>query len=161
MEYLRNDFNKREKKSMKLDDKLNPNVGLIQIYPGIKPEFIESLSKFYEGLVISGTGLGHVPTNPSGDKITKSLVPALKNLINSGIPVVIAPQTIFGRLDLNVYSSGRLLEETGIIGNYCDWTPETALVKLMWVLGHTKDPKKVREMMLTNIAGEIGKRSVI
>jgi glutamyl-tRNA(Gln) amidotransferase subunit D len=85
-------------------------------------------------------------------------LPAIKNLIGSGIPVVIAPQTIFGRLNLNVYSAGRLLDEAGVIGDGCDWTPETALVKLMWVLGHTKDMKKIKEMMLTNYAGELSKR---
>jgi len=161
IEYLRTDYNKRDKKSVKLDDKINSSVGLIYTYPGIKPEFIDSLSKLFEGIIIAGTGLGHVPTNQSNDKFTRSLVPNLKNLIDSGIPVVIAPQTIFGRLDMNVYTAGRLLNEIGIIGNQCDWTPETALVKLMWTLGHTKDMKKVKEMMLTNVAGEIGNRTVI
>jgi len=160
IEYLRTDYNKREKKTVKVDDRLNQNTGLVHIYPGIKPEFIDSLSKFYEGIVIAGTGLGHVPSNPFNDRFTKSLIPSLKNLIDSGIAVVIAPQTIFGRIDMNVYTAGRMLNEIGIIGNYCDWTPETALVKLMFVLGHTKDMKKIREMMLTNVAGEIGKRTV-
>jgi len=158
IEYLRNDFQKREKRALKIDDKINPNVVLLQTYPDIKPEFIENLSKFFEGVVISGTGLGHVSTNPSNDKLARSVLPAVKSLIDSGIPVVIAPQTIFGRLNQNVYSAGRLLSEAGVIGNGCDWTPETALVKLMWVLGHTKDMKKVKEMMLTNYAGEISKR---
>jgi glutamyl-tRNA(Gln) amidotransferase subunit D len=39
--------------------------------------------------------------------------------------------------------------------------PEVAYVKLGWILGHTKDLEKVREMMLTNIAGEITARSEI
>jgi len=158
IEYLRSDYNKRGKRKLILDDKINPNVGLIYIHPGIKPEFVENLSNFYEGIVIAGTGLGHVPTNPFNDKFTKSLIPALKNLINAGIPVVVAPQTIFGRLNLNVYTAGRLLNEIGVIGNYCDWLPETALVKLMWVLGHTKNMDKVKELMLQNIAGEISER---
>ncbi|MEM5853536.1 MAG: Glu-tRNA(Gln) amidotransferase subunit GatD [Candidatus Aenigmatarchaeota archaeon] len=158
IEYLRYDFNRRGKRSLKVDDKINPNVALIHVYPGIKPEFIESLSKYFEGVVLAGTGLGHVPTNPGNDKLAKSLLPAIKTLISSGIPVVIAPQTIFGRLNLNVYSSGRLLDEAGVIGNGCDWLPETAFVKLAWVLGHTKDMKKIKEMMLTNYAGEISKR---
>jgi len=158
IEYLRNDYKKRGARSLKVDDKINPNVALIQIYPGIKPEFIESLSKYFEGVVLAGTGLGHVPVNPSQEKLAISILPAIKNLINSGIPVVIAPQTIFGRLNLNVYSTGRLLDEAGVIGNGCDWLPETAFVKLAWVLGHTKDMKKVKEMMLTNYAGEISKR---
>ncbi|MEM5766458.1 MAG: Glu-tRNA(Gln) amidotransferase subunit GatD [Candidatus Aenigmatarchaeota archaeon] len=158
IEYLRNDFNRREKRNLKVDDKINPNVCLIQVYPNIKPEFVESLSKYFEGVVLAGTGLGHVPTNPNNDKLAKSLLPAIKSLISSGIPVVIAPQTIFGRLNLNVYSAGRLLDEAGVIGNGCDWLPETAFVKLAWVLGHTKEMKKVKEMMLTNYAGEISKR---
>lgn len=158
IEYLREDFNRRGKRTVKLDDKINPNVGIVYIHPGIKPEFIESLTKFYEGIVIAGTGLGHVPTNPFNDKFTQSLIPSLKRLIDSGIPVVIAPQTIFGRLDMNVYTAGRLLNEIGVIGNYCDWLPETAFVKLMWVLGHTKDMNKIKELMLKNIGGEISER---
>jgi len=162
IEYLRQDFKKRDKRrKVKVDLKMNPKVGLIWIHPNINPKFIESLSKFYDGIVIAGTGLGHVPTNPFKDKLAKSIVPALKNLIDSGIPVVIAPQTIFGRINLNVYTSGRVLKEIGVIGDYCDWLPEVALVKLMWVLGHTKNMKKIKEMMLTNIAGEISERSEV
>lgn len=158
IEYLREDFNRRGKGKLKLDDKINPNVEIVYIHPGIKPEFIENLAKFYDGIVIAGTGLGHVPTNPLNDKFTKSLIPSLKSLIDSGIPVVIAPQTIFGRLDLNVYTAGRLLNRIGVIGNNYDWLPEVAFVKLMWVLGHTKNLNKIKEMMLKNIVGEISER---
>ncbi len=160
MEYLRKDYNKRGQEKLKLDTKMNSNVGLIQIHPGIKPEFISSLSKLFDGVVIATTGLGNVPANPFGDKFAKSVIPAVKSLVDSGIPVVTAPQTIYGRIQSNVYTAGRMLEETGAIGNYCDWTPETALVKLMWVLGHTKDMQEVKKMMLTNIAGEITERSL-
>jgi glutamyl-tRNA(Gln) amidotransferase subunit D len=154
IEYLRDDFNRRGRRKVKVDSKINPNVVLIYSHPGIKPELIESLKNF-DGVVIAVTGLGHVPTNPFNDKFTKSLIPSLRNLIGSGIPVVIAPQTIYGRLNLNIYTAGRMLNEIGVIGNNCDWTPECALVKLMWVLGHTRNLRKVRELMLTNIAGEI------
>ncbi len=159
IEYLRNDYKIREKRTVKLDDKLNTNVALVYAYPSIKPEFIQSLRNF-DGVVIAGTGLGHVPTNPMNDKFTQSILPSLRNLIHSNIPVVIAPQTIYGRIDLDVYQAGRLLNEIGVIGNGCDWTPEVALVKLMFVLGKTKDMNKIREMMLTNYAGEIGDRTV-
>jgi len=161
IEYLRADYRKRDGRTVKVDDKINENVGLVYVYPGMKPETFENIARMYDGIVIAATGLGHVPTNPSNDKLARSFVPVLRNLINSGIPVVLAPQTIYGRLNLNVYSAGRLLNEIGVIGHGCDWTPETALIKLMFVLGHTKDPKKVRELMLTNIAGEIGKRTEV
>ncbi len=160
IEYLRKDFNKRNSGKLKLDTKLNDSVCLIQCHPAIKPEFIQSLSKFYDGVVLSATGIGNVPANPHNDKFAKSIIPAVKSLVDSGIPVVVAPQTIYGRIQTNVYTAGRLLEQAGAIGNYCDWTPETALVKLMWVLGHTKDMKEIKKMMLTNIAGEITERSL-
>jgi glutamyl-tRNA(Gln) amidotransferase subunit D len=154
IEYLRSDFNRRNGGRLGVDSKINPNVALVYTYPGIKPEFMDSLHQF-DGVVIAGTGLGQVPTNPSGDKLANSILPSIKNLIGSGIHVVIAPQTIFGRLNMNVYTTGRMLNEAGVIGNGCDWTPETALVKLMWVLGHTKEPKRVKEMMMKNYSGEI------
>jgi len=148
----------RNTSTFSLDTKINQNVALIYTYPGIKPEMIASLSK-YDGVVIAGTGLGHVPTNTSLDKDAVPVLKEVSALISSGIPVVIAPQTIYGRINLNVYSSGRVLAEAGAIGHLCDFTPEAAYVKLMWVLGHEKKMERVREMMEKNIAGEISERS--
>lgn len=161
IEYLRSDYNKRDGKKLKVDDRVSPDVGLVYSYPGMKPAFVGNLSKFYKGIVIAGTGLGHVPTNPSNNNFAMSIIPALKGLISSGIPVVIAPQTIYGRLNMNVYSPGRLLNRIGVIGNNCDWTPETAFVKLSFVLGHTSNMDKIREMMLTNMVGEISERTEV
>jgi glutamyl-tRNA(Gln) amidotransferase subunit D len=143
-----------------LDTKLNPNVALLYTYPGMKPEMVASLSK-YDGVVLAGTGLGHVPANVSSDKDAMPVIKQVSGLISSGIPVVIAPQTVYGRLNLNVYSSGRVLREAGAIGHLCDFTPEAAYVKLMWVLGHEKKMEKVRGLMEKNLAGEISERSEI
>lgn len=162
IEIMRSDYRKRSSGSkLKLDDKINSKVALVHTYPGIAPKYIESLAQHFDGVVIAATGLGHVPTNPKGDELAKSIAPAVQQLIESGIPVVFAPQTLYGRLNLNVYETGRMLNDIGVIGNGCDWTPETALVKLMWVLGHTNNLNKVREMMLKNIAGEISERTEV
>ena len=162
IEIMRSDYRKRSSVSkLKLDDKINPKVALVHTYPGIAPKYIESLAQHFDGVVIAATGLGHVPTNPKGDELTKSIAPAVQQLIESGIPVVFAPQTLYGRLNLNVYETGRMLNDIGVIGNGCDWTPETALVKLMWVLGHTNNLNKVRKMMLKNVAGEISERTEV
>jgi len=160
IEYLTLNFRKRDKsRKLKLDTNINPNVGIFYFHPGAKPEVLKEIGKFYEGIVIAATGLGHIGVNPGNDKLAKSFLPVVKELIEKGIPIVFAPQTIFGRLNMNVYSTGRILEKAGVIGNLCDWTIETALVKLMFVLGHTKDLDEIRKMMLTNIAGEISERS--
>jgi glutamyl-tRNA(Gln) amidotransferase subunit D len=147
------------KRKLELKPKMNDNVALVHTYPGMKPKFIEKLSD-YDGIVIAGTGMGHLPANVFGDKLAKPVLPALKELIASGIVVAMAPQTLYGRVDMNVYSTGRLLLEAGVIGNYCDWLPETAYVKLMWALGQEKKKEKVEALMLKNIAGEISERNL-
>jgi glutamyl-tRNA(Gln) amidotransferase subunit D len=68
-------------------------------------------------------------------------------------------QCLWGRTDMNVYSTGIDLQKIGV-HPLEDMLPETALVKLMWVLGQTSDPGKVAEMMRTNLAGEISPRRV-
>jgi glutamyl-tRNA(Gln) amidotransferase subunit D len=151
-------YSKRGSRKLEVDDKMNSNVALIYTYPGITPKFISSLSNF-DGVVFAGTGLGHVPTNAMNNKLAQSILPEVKALISSGIPVVMAPQTLYGRINMNVYTAGRLLKEAGVIGNGCDWLPEVALVKLMWVLGHTKKLPEVSKMMLENRAGELSERS--
>ncbi len=143
---------------MNIDMRINENVALVYIHPNMKPKFIEKMRN-YDGIVLIGTGLGHISTNPFADKNAKPIINEIEQLIKSGIPVVMSSQTIFGRINLDVYTAGRLLHEIGIIGHGADWTPETAFVKLSWVLGHEKKMKKVSDEMMTNMVGEISKRT--
>ena len=145
---------------LSLDTKMNTNVAMQYIYPGIRPDALSPLSK-YDGVVLVGFGLGHLPVNLAGAKDSHSLLPAVKELIASGIPVVFASQVIYGRVDMNVYTNQRALLEAGVIGHMCDMTPETAYVKLMWVLGREKKMEKVKLLMESDIVGEITQRSEI
>jgi glutamyl-tRNA(Gln) amidotransferase subunit D len=148
---------KRSDSKVVADTKFEPKIALLKTYPGSEPEVINFLiKKGYKGFVIEGTGMGHVPTEAA-----KSWIPVIKKAIKAGIPVVIATQTLYGRVNTKVYNNLRILfHEAGAIPAE-DMLPETAYVKLGWVLGHTKNLEKVREMMLTNIAGEITERTEI
>lgn len=143
-------YNARSEGLTKLDASFNDKVALLHYYPGQDPSILDYyLVQGYKGLVIAMTGLGHVAT---GD-VAHSWTPALKRLIKNGMIICAAPQTIYGRLNPKVYSPGRELEELGII--YLeDMLPETAFVKLGWVLGHKNWKGLVREKMLHNFAGE-------
>ena len=143
-----------------LETRMNANVALIYAYPGIKPALISALSG-YDGVVLAGTGLGHLPINSAKDPLSVSILPQVKGLVDSGIPVFVASQTIYGRVDMDVYSPGRELARAGVMGNHCDMTPETAYVKLMWVLGREKKMEKVRELMERSLVGEISERTEI
>jgi len=145
---------------LSVDTALNTNVAMQYIYPGMLPSQISALSK-YDGIVLVGMGLSHLPINLGKDNLAQPIFKEVKELISSGIPVVLASQCIYGRIGMDVYTIGRAIKDAGLIGNGCDMTPETAYVKLMWVLGHEKKAERVKELMETNIAGEISDRSEI
>lgn len=154
MEFIKNDYHRRGKDKLEIDAKFEEKVALLKVYPGSEPKLVNWLVKQgFKGIVIEGTGLGHVPT-----KAKKSWIPSIKKAVESGVPVVVATQTLYGRVNPNVYSNLRVLYyEAGAIPAM-DMLPETTYVKLGWVLAHTKSLKHVREMMLTNYAGEFNER---
>lgn len=146
-------YKKQEKEGkFYVDDKIEEKVGIVKAYPGLDPEIIDwYVEKGYKGLVIEGTGLGHV--NVKG----RSLLPSIKKAIKKGMIVCMTSQTIYGRVNPYVYTPARKLLDSGVI--YLEnMLTETAYTKLMWVLGHTKSGKEVREMMLENLAGEFNPR---
>lgn len=156
IEILNKSYKKRADTKVTADTKFEPKVALLKAYPNSEPEILNFLvSKGYKGFVIEGTGMGHVPTQAE-----KSWIPAIKKIIKDGVPVVIAPQTLFGRINTTVYRNLRILfHEAGAIPA-ADMLPEVAFIKLSWILGHTKDLEKIRKLMAENIAGEISARSL-
>ena len=150
-------YNHRKNEKVKVDDKFEPKVALLKAYPNSDPEILEILvKKGYKGFVIEGMALGHLPTAGK-----KSWIPIVKKLTKKGIPIVVTPQTLYGRIKPNVYANLiKVYHEAGAIPGE-DMLPEVAYVKLSWVLGHTKKLDEVKKMMLTNIAGEITERSVV
>ncbi len=132
----------------KVDDKLDLDVALVHFYPGMRPAVLENCLEGAHGIVLAGTGLGHV---------AHDLIPVVKKAVRDGVAVVMTTQTLQGRVSMRVYDTGRDLIKAGAIGGE-DMLPETAYVKLMWVLGHTRDPPEVAKAMSTNVAGEINPR---
>lgn len=151
IELIRDNFNKRNKEKIKIDAVFDSRVALIKFYPWQNPDILDYYKKKgYRGLVIEMSGLGHVVSEGKNNWI-----PKLKEIINKGILVYAAPQTIYGRLDPYVYSPGRKLQEIGVVF-LNDILPETAFVKLGWVLGHKEWRGSVatKIKMLENISGE-------
>ena len=131
----------------RVEGRLDPAVALVHFHPGLRPTTLAAILDGVHGVVLAGTGLGHVASD---------LLPPIRKAIADGKPVVMTSQTLFGRVDLEVYDTGRDLLEAGAIPA-SDMLPETALVKLMWVLG-SFPTGEVRRMMAENVAGEINER---
>jgi glutamyl-tRNA(Gln) amidotransferase subunit D len=127
-----------------LHDTLEERVGLVTFYPGMAADQIETY-RGYRGLVVAGTGLGHV---------SSECIPVLQSLIRDGTHVVVTSQCLHGRVCDRVYDTGRDLLSIGVIEGE-DMLPEVAFVKLMWVLSREDDPESVRRLMQQNLRGEI------
>jgi len=146
-------YNKRSDKKVEFDDSFSDKIALVKFYPGQDPSILDYYALSYKGVIIEGTGLGHLAASGAN----KSWIPALKKHIKNGLVICLATQTNFGRVDPYVYAYGRELMDTGVIFLE-DMLPETAFVKLGWVLGHYGWKGKVKEKMLENFAGELNER---
>lgn len=144
---LTNNYLKRDKnRQLLLKPDFDSKVLLIKTYPGISSELIDfAVDKGYHGIVLEGTGLGHAPEH---------LDTSIERAIQEGIPIVMTSQCLWGRVNMYVYRTGRKLLKFGVIPGE-DMLPETAYVKLMWVLAQTRELTEIKKLMLENIAGEI------
>jgi glutamyl-tRNA(Gln) amidotransferase subunit D len=143
---FRREYAPRGEVELSVAPELNPNVELLKFTPGMDPERLERMAGL-DGLVIEGTGLGHVHTD---------LVDTIEDLIDGGTTVVMTSQCIEGRVCDRVYDTGRDLLEAGVIEGE-DTLPGTAKVKLMWALENAADPESV---FADSVAGEATERSV-
>ncbi len=143
-------YRTRKTGKVKVNTKIEENVALLYFYPSLTADVLEYYAKRSKGIVIAGTGLGHVGTE----------LLEIISKYSSKIPLVMASQCIYGRVNLSVYSTGRELLAKGAIPAE-DMHPEVAYVKLMCALGRTRNIEKIKEFMLKDIAGEITDRSIV
>jgi len=141
---------KKSKSKLNILPEFEEKVGLIKSYPNMNPEqFL--FFKGYKGLVIEGTGLGHTLVGKEDE-----YVKAIKQLIDSGTIVTMTSQCIFGRVHPKVYTNIRKYSNIGVLYSE-DMIPETAYIKLSWLLGNY--PKeKAKELYAQNLRGEISER---
>ncbi len=148
--YLTRDYRRRDRsRRCRIDTAYDDRTTILYYYPGMKPDLVDALvEKGYRGIVIAGTGLGHV---------NKPLYPALRRAREAGVHVVMTVQTLWGYAQMYVYDTGRDLLELGVVP-LDNMLPETALMKLSWVLGHTSDHAEVLRLMRTPVNRETTER---
>ena len=145
------DYNKRNSHELELRGSFEPKCALVKFTPGANPDIISYyLDAGYKGIVIEGTGLGHV---------SSEWVPMIERATSMKVPVIITSQCLHGRVCDRVYDTGRDMLKAGAIEGE-DMLPEVALVKLMWVLSQSSDLKTVEKMMIENVSFEINEKSL-
>ncbi|RLM44818.1 Glu-tRNA(Gln) amidotransferase GatDE subunit D [Haloarcula sp. Atlit-47R] len=137
------EYTERDAADLALHDDIETDVELLKFSPGMDPSLLEAAAEDSEGVVIEGTGLGHVNTDWIG------------TIEELDIPVVMTSQCLEGRVCDRVYDTGRDLLDAGVTEGE-DMLPGTAKVKLMWALANSDD---VADTMQEPLAGEIQQRS--
>ncbi|MEF8773846.1 MAG: Glu-tRNA(Gln) amidotransferase subunit GatD [Halobacteriales archaeon] len=138
-------YRARESGDCTLAPDLADDVELLKFTPATDEALLD-LMDGKAGLVLEGTGLGHVHSDWT-DRIA--------DLVDGGTTVMMTSQCIDGRVCDRVYDTGRDLLEAGVVEGG-DMLPGTAKVKLMWALANADDPE---ETMRTPLAGELTERS--
>jgi glutamyl-tRNA(Gln) amidotransferase subunit D len=152
MMMLVEDYRERNpSRKLTLKPDFDERAALVKFYPSLNPEVIEwYVDKDYKGIILEGTGLGHVGNH---------CFSAIRKAIENNVIVAMTSQCIWGRLGMNVYDTGRDLLAMGVLPLE-DILSETALVKLMWVLGQTASIEEAKRLLTENIAHEISPRTL-
>jgi glutamyl-tRNA(Gln) amidotransferase subunit D len=125
-------------------DALDSRGALVWFYPGLEPEAAARALEGKRGAVLAGTGLGHTASSHLG---------WIRDAAARGLVVAMTTQCLGGTTDPYVYETGRELLRAGVL-YLGDMLPETAYAKLLWALGQSERPVRVRELLLEDRAGE-------
>jgi L-asparaginase len=138
-----------ETATLKVRKNLNTNIVILKIFPGISKTVFESVlnSKGLEGMIIETYGSGNAPTE-------KWFIKLLKDAIKNGLHVVNVTQCIGGSVILGHYETSELLNEIGIISGK-DITTESALAKLMYLIGENIPKSEFKAIFETSLRGEM------
>jgi L-asparaginase len=129
--------------------KMNTNVGILKLFPGISKPFIQSIlnSKALEGLVLETYGSGNATTEDW-------FIDLIKDAIDNGLHVVNVTQCSGGSIIMGQYETSSQLKSIGVISGK-DITTEAAITKLMYLLGEGINASEFKEIYETPLRGEM------
>jgi glutamyl-tRNA(Gln) amidotransferase subunit D len=148
--HLRDDYKRRRSdRNVKINTAFEEKVTILYYYPNMMPDIVDAIvDKGYRGIIIAGTGLGHV---------NRLLYPALQRATDKGVHTYMTVQTLWGYVQMYVYETGREIMGLGVVPA-ANMLPEVAYMKLCWALGQSDDRDEVRRIMLTPICAETTER---
>ena len=141
---------------------LNEKVGYLKTRPGMDVDKLDFLiEQDYDGVIIEGTGLGHMPISAFDEETEHhtEIQDKLEELTEDTV-VAMTSNCIHGRVDMDVYDNQVKVKKRGVIEAE-DMHPELAYVKLMWSLGQASDMEEAKKLFQTDVNGEISERSMI
>ena len=130
---------------------LDTRVSILKIHPGITPSVVRNIlcGEGTRAVIIETYGAGNAPSKEWFLSIVQEASAAGKILLN-------ITQCSAGRVNMDIYATGKTLKEAGVINGY-DSTTESALGKLFFLLGESQDNEFVKARLNEDLRGEISK----
>ena len=136
--------------SLRLHKDFDDNVAVLKIFPSINKEVVASILgiKNLKGLILETFGSGNIPSE-------SWFIECLKKAVEKQIIILNVSQCSGGEVIQGRYETSKKLSEVGIIsgGNI---TTESALAKLMLLLGTKKSHEIVKSLLASPMNGEMG-----
>ena len=130
------------------DPRLEARVLAVRVFPGLDPALVRgALRAGVKGLVLEAYGTGNLP------KLFGSLIPAIDEARERGVPVVVVSQCPRGFVDMGRYAGGAAAQAAGAI-SAGDMTVEAAIAKTMIGLGRYGAGPELRAWMQRDVIGE-------
>ena len=123
---------------------------LLTLIPGMSAKVLQNSMEDYDAVILRSFGVGGLPGSDRG-----GLAEALREWTEHGKLVVMMTQVPYEGSDMNVYQVGQKIKhELNMLEGY-DMTMEAVVTKLMWIMGQTRDPDRVRELFYTPVQNDL------
>ncbi|WP_369048832.1 asparaginase [Tenacibaculum sp. UWU-22] len=141
---------KKNQSKLIVRKKLDSRIVILKLYPGITETVVKSIITIpnLKGIILETYGSGNAPTE-------KRFIDLLKQAIKNDIRIVNVTQCAGGSVLMGHYETSVALKKIGVV-NGKDITTETAVAKMMYLLGENLSKKDFKYYFEQSLRGEIG-----